>query len=189
MRSDYGSRALIGADRTPEFEALPQTQAALAYAERLHEGQLRAVDGAPFIVHSIEVGVLLHECGAVDEVIAGGCCTTRLRRPTRLPTTSTRGSGVGSVTLCVRSLTIRGSLAMRVARLRCATNASAGVDALTVFAADQLSKVRELPLDNDSGIKVRDRKLSHYWLSLALLRERLPGSPLVAALAAELNRA
>jgi hypothetical protein len=38
-----------------------------------------------------------------------------------------------------------------------------------------------------SGLKVRNRKLKHYRLSLTMLQERLPGSPLVAALAAELD--
>jgi len=66
-------RTLIAADRTPEFAArLPNTKSALAYAERLHEGQCRAVDGAPLIVHPIEVAMLLDESGAVDDVIAAG---------------------------------------------------------------------------------------------------------------------
>ena len=64
---------MISADRTPEFAAgLAKTHAALAYAERLHEGQFRAADGAPFILHPIEVGILLRESGAPDEVIAAG---------------------------------------------------------------------------------------------------------------------
>ena len=66
--------------------------------------------------------------------------------------------------------------------------AHAGEDALSVFAADKLSKVRELRLDEGSGaIKVRNRRLRHYRLSLAMLQERLPDSPLVAALATELD--
>src|SRR6476646_4275408 len=63
---------LINADRIPEFAGLAKTQAALTYAERLHEGQLRAVGGAPFIVHPIEVGMLLREYRAADAVIAAG---------------------------------------------------------------------------------------------------------------------
>ena len=65
--------------------------------------------------------------------------------------------------------------------------AGAGDDALTVFAADRLSKVRELGLGDDSGSRVRRRNLKHYRLSLAMLQQRLPGSSLVAALAAELK--
>jgi hypothetical protein len=65
--------------------------------------------------------------------------------------------------------------------------ANAGEDALTVFAADKLSKVRELRLDESSHTKVRSRKLRHYRLSLAMLQERLPDSSLVSALATELS--
>jgi hypothetical protein len=65
--------------------------------------------------------------------------------------------------------------------------ADAGEDALTVFAADKLSKVHELRLGDSAGIKVRGRKLKHYRLSLAMLQERIPDSSLVAALAAELD--
>lgn len=48
------------------------TQAALAYAERLYTGQTRKVDGAPFILHPIEVATLLYDAGAPDHVIAAG---------------------------------------------------------------------------------------------------------------------
>jgi hypothetical protein len=65
--------------------------------------------------------------------------------------------------------------------------ARASDGALTVFAADKLSKVRELGVGDGSGINVRSRKLRHYQHSLATLEERLPGSPLVVALAAELD--
>jgi (p)ppGpp synthase/HD superfamily hydrolase len=59
---------LTSADRTPEFAArLPRTKAAVEYAQRLHEGQHRVVDGAPFITHPIEVGMLLYEAGATDD--------------------------------------------------------------------------------------------------------------------------
>ena len=51
---------------------LPKTQAALAYAERLHARQTRRVDGAPFIVHPLEVACLLFGAGAPDHVIAAG---------------------------------------------------------------------------------------------------------------------
>jgi hypothetical protein len=65
--------------------------------------------------------------------------------------------------------------------------ANAGEDALTVFAADKLSKLHELRLDDCLQTKVRGRKLRHYRLSLAMLQERLPESSLVSALATELS--
>lgn len=180
---------LISAVWTPEFGAgLPKTQAALAYAERLHEGQLRAVDGAPFIVHPVEVGMLLHDGGATDEVIAAGVLHDALEKTdaTVYDIYARFGRRVGDIVCAVSHDAGIPGYARRKSALR-EQVASAGDDALTVFAADKLSKVRELRLGDGSGIKVRNRKLKHYRLSLTMLQERLPGSPLVAALAAELD--
>ena len=180
---------LISADRTPEFTAgLAQTQAALAYAEQLHEGQLRAVDGVPFIVHPIEVGMLLYESGAGDEVIAAGLLHDVLEKTdaTAYDIYARFGRRVGDIVSAVTHDPGIVGYARRKAALRDQV-ASAGADALTVFAADKLSKVRELRLGDDSEIKVRRRKLKHYQLSLAMLQQHLPDAPLVAALTAELN--
>jgi (p)ppGpp synthase/HD superfamily hydrolase len=180
---------LISAVWTPEFGArLPKTHAALAYAERLHEGQLRAVDGAPFIVHPVEVGMLLQDGGATDEVIAAGVLHDALEKTdaTVYDIYARFGRRVGDIVCAVSHDAGIPGYARRKSALR-EQVASAGDDALTVFAADKLSKVRELRLGDGSGIKVRNRKLKHYRLSLTMLQERLPGSPLVAALAAELD--
>src|SRR6188472_3538273 len=59
--------------RLPAYiEGLPLTEAALSYAKQLHEGQRRPVDGAPFIVHPLEVASLLYYAGASDHVVAAG---------------------------------------------------------------------------------------------------------------------
>jgi (p)ppGpp synthase/HD superfamily hydrolase len=50
-------------------ERLPQTHAAVTYAERMHSGQRRA-DGSPFILHPLEVASLLYQTGAPDHLIA-----------------------------------------------------------------------------------------------------------------------
>ena len=180
---------LISADRTPEFAAgLAKTHAALAYAERLHAGQLRAGDGAPFIVHPIEVGMLLYESGAPDEVIAAGVLHDTLEKTdaTAYDIYARFGRRVGDIVCAVSHDPGIAGYTRRKAALR-EQVANAGDDALTVFAADKLSKVRELRLADRSGTKVQNRKLKHYRLSLAMLQERLPDSSLVAALAAELN--
>ena len=180
---------LTGADQTPEFAAeLPKTQAALMYAGRLHEGQHRAADGAPFIVHPIEVGMLLYESRADDEVIAAGVLHDTLEKTdaTEYDIYARFGRRVGDIVCAVSHDPGIAGYARRKAALR-EQVANAGDDALTVFAADKLSKVRELRLGDASGIKVRSRKLKHYRLSLTLLQERLPDSSLVAALAAELT--
>ena len=60
------------AERTPAFsKGLPQTQAAISYAQRMHAGQ-RQGDGTPFINHPLEVGALLQRAGAADHLIAAG---------------------------------------------------------------------------------------------------------------------
>jgi (p)ppGpp synthase/HD superfamily hydrolase len=50
---------------------LPQTQAAIEFAERMHAGQRRA-DGAAFIRHPLEVAELLYYTGAAGHLIAAG---------------------------------------------------------------------------------------------------------------------
>ncbi len=180
---------LISADRTPEFAArLPKTQAAVEYAQRLHEGQHRPVDGAPYITHPIEVGMLLDETGATDDVIAAGVLHDTLEKTdaTTYDIYARFGRRVGDIVCAVSHDPGIPGYSRRKAALRDQV-ARAGDDALAVFAADKLSKVRELRLDDGSGIKVRNRRLRHYRLSLTLLQKRLPDSPLVAALATELD--
>jgi hypothetical protein len=75
--------------------------------------------------------------------------------------------------------------------------AGAGDEALVLFAADKLSKLRELcreasgqsnrPPAQGRSREPRARRLKHYQRSLALLEERLPQSPLVAQLRDELQ--
>jgi (p)ppGpp synthase/HD superfamily hydrolase len=189
LRSDYGSLTLIAADRTPEFAVrVPKTKSALAYAERLHDGQHRAVDGAPFIVHPIEVAMLLYESGAADDVIAAGALHDTLEKTdaTAYDIYARFGRRVGDIVCAVSHDAAIPGYARRKAAVRNKV-ADAGEDALVVFAADKLSKVRELRLGDGAGIKVRSRQLRHYRLSLAMLQERLPDSSLVAALATELD--
>jgi (p)ppGpp synthase/HD superfamily hydrolase len=59
--------------RLPAFvQGLPLTAAALSYADALHATQRRPVDGAPFILHPLEVASLLYYAGASDQVVAAG---------------------------------------------------------------------------------------------------------------------
>jgi pantothenate kinase-related protein Tda10 len=73
----------------------------------------------------------------------------------------------------------------------------AGDEALMLFAADKLSKVRELrreqAIDSQATVshghrpQLRSRRVKHYQRSLALLEERLPNLPLVRELRNELG--
>lgn len=146
------------------------------------------MDGAPFITHLIEVGALLDQAGASEDVVAAGVLHDTLEKTdTRAYDIYARfGRDVGDIVCAVSHDPGIPGYARRKTALRNQV-AKAGEDALTVFAADKLSKVRELRLDDGSQTKVRGRKLRHYRLSLAMLQERLPDSFLVSALATELS--
>jgi (p)ppGpp synthase/HD superfamily hydrolase len=181
----------IGTDHPREFDSrLPKAAAALEYAERLHDGQRRQADAAPFIAHPVEVAMLLYEAGAADEVIAAGVLHDALEKTAATPREiyARFGRRVGDTVCAVSDDPGIPGYARRKAMLR-GQVAQAGEDALMVFAADKLSKVRELRLDACSDSTVRRRKLRHYRLLLVMLQERLPDSPIVAALAAELDKA
>ena len=56
----------------PFLADLPLTLSALDFAVERHAGQQRDADGAPFILHPLEVAVLLQNYGYDDEVVAAG---------------------------------------------------------------------------------------------------------------------
>jgi (p)ppGpp synthase/HD superfamily hydrolase len=183
-----------GRDLRDLLGRLPLAHAALAYAERQHAGQRRQVDGAPFILHPIEVATLLHRAGAADHVIAAGLLHDTLEK-TDSATEDLRerfGPAVATVVTAVSEDDRLRGYHKRKAALRQQV-ADAGRDALTVFAADKISKVRELKIDparqsDPAGARrKRRRRLVHYGHCLDLLDARLPDSPLVDQLRAELK--
>ena len=164
--------------------ALPQTQAAVAFAERRHAGQIRA-DGSEFILHPLETGSLLHSVGAPDRVIAAGVLHDVLEKSeATVPELQERfGPHITALVLALTEDERVASYKQRKALLRQQVG-RAGPDALAVFAADKLSKLREL---RRRGIdRVRARRFEHYQRSAALLEELLPDSPLVSQLHDEL---
>jgi (p)ppGpp synthase/HD superfamily hydrolase len=173
---------------------LPRTRAALAFAAEQHAGQRRVADGGPFIAHPIEVGSLLYEIGAADDVIAAGVLHDTIEKTSTNRTELRRRFGARTATL-VAALTederIRG-YAPRKAALRRQVEA-AGTDALLVFAADKVSKIRELPVERsgteaETVSRTRRRKIMHYRHCLEMLERHTADSPLVVELRAELER-
>ena len=173
-------------------DGLPQTRAALDYASALHRGQVRKIDGAPFISHPREVAALLQGAGAPDHVSAAGVLHDVIEKTPATAVDLRRrfGSKVASLVLAVSEDERIASYAERKAALR-AQAAAAGEEALMLFAADKISKARELRLKPLRGAGIsksdRSRRLAHYRRSLTLLREQLPHSPLVEELADELS--
>ena len=185
---------MSGRRRVPTFaEGLPHTKAALEFAERAHAGQRRS-DGEVFVAHPIEVASLLYYAGAPDLVIAAGMLHDVLEKGAVSVSELQRrfGARIAKVVVAVSDDDAIIDYAERKAAL-CRQVAAAGDDTLAVFAADKLSKARELhgELTRGNGRVLTDRqarRLTHYSRSLTMLEERLPGSPLVAQLRAVMRQ-
>ena len=173
------------------FARLPMAQAALAFASTRHADQHREIDRAPFIAHPVEVGRLLECDGQPDEVIAAGLLHDVLEKTATTSLELERRFGARIARL-VESVSDDPSIAdyeTRKRELR-ACVARAAPDTIAIFAADKISKVRELALLRSSRCDETkaSAKLAHYRASLAMLRRVAGGRPLVALLDAELNR-
>jgi (p)ppGpp synthase/HD superfamily hydrolase len=163
----------------------------------MHAGQLRG-DGTPFVLHPLEVGDLLSRAGAPDHVIAAGVLHDLIEKAgvTSGELGDRFGPAVTTLVLAVTDDERIEEYAIRKAALRRQV-AGAGDEALVIFAADKLSKLRELrremAADRELGRTAAGRReqcarrIKHYRRSLEMLEERLPGSPLVRELAAELQ--
>jgi (p)ppGpp synthase/HD superfamily hydrolase len=172
-----------------------ETQVALEYAHALHRGQVREIDGAPFIVHPLEVAALLHHAGAPDHLVAAGALHDVIEKTSAGATDLGRwfGGRVASLVLAVTEDDEIRDYAARKLALRRQAEAS-GEEAMLLLAADKISKARELRLESGAhaarrscGKRSRRQALTHYSQCLALLRVAIPTSPLVGALGAELE--
>jgi guanosine-3',5'-bis(diphosphate) 3'-pyrophosphohydrolase len=181
-------------------DGFPKALAALEYAQELHGGQRREADGAPFMLHPLEVCCLLFHDGAPDHVIAAGVLheTIEKTEATAEDLRARFGSQVATLVLALTEDRHISDYAQRKAALRDQV-ATGGYEALIVFAADKISKVRELNLDSDQTRQswvqsalvreMRDCKLAHYGHCLDLLERLLTDSPLVTQLRRELENA
>jgi len=175
MRSDFIKRS-------------PLTRDALAYAEGRHSGQTRDVDDIPFVTHPLEVACLLHEAGYSDEVVAAGVLHDVLENTDaeRADLDARFGPAVTWLVTAVSDDPSIEDSGERKAALRRQV-AEAGDRAAAIFAADKISKVRELRARvGRSGLDDAARiKLDHYQQSLAMLAGIIPGHALVDQLRLE----
>jgi (p)ppGpp synthase/HD superfamily hydrolase len=181
---------LLVMPRTDFVKRSPLTRDALAYADRRHAGQTRDVDDVPFVTHPLEVACLLHEAGYGDEVVAAGVLHDVLEDTDAERSDLERNFGA-EVAELVAALTDDPSIEdppERKAALRRQV-AQAGERAAAVFAADKVSKARELRVRvSRSGVRDGDHdKLDHYEQSLAMLADLIPGHDLVDQLRLELE--
>jgi (p)ppGpp synthase/HD superfamily hydrolase len=174
----------------PTFvDELPVTRAALEFAADRHRGQLRDTDGAPFILHPLEVAHLLRGRGYPDHVVAAGVLHDVIEDTgVEYDELVVRfGDDVAGLVRQVSEPDGEGDYAERKARLRDAVS-RAGADAVAVFAADKVAKARELRLGLVGGTAELDQaKLDHYWACLELLEHRLGHHALVRQLRFELE--
>jgi (p)ppGpp synthase/HD superfamily hydrolase len=175
-----GLEMLNGMARTDFVERSPLTRDALAFASARHED----------VRHPVEVACLLHEAGYSDEVVAAGVLHDVLEDTDTEPGDLVGRFGV-EVTTLVAAVSDDPTIedeTERKAALR-AQVARGGDEVAAVFAADKVSKARELRLRMGGGRFERaDRtRLEHYEASLEMLSELLPGHALVERLREELG--
>jgi len=185
-----GLENLTAMARTDFVDRSPLTRDALAFAASHHEGQTRDLDGTPFVTHPVEVACLLHEAGYSDEVVAAGVLHDVLEATdAQVDDLKQRfGAEVAGLVAAVSDDPSIADDAERKAALR-EQVARAGECAAAVFAADKVSKARELRRRVDHGRFQRkdETRIEHYRASLGLLEELMPGHQLVDALRAELD--
>ena len=119
-------------------QSFPKTLAAIAYAQRLHAGQHRHADGAPLIMHPLEVCCLLYHAGAPDHVIAAGALHDTIEKTdANAADLRTRfGLPIATLVLAVSENQRIIGYAQRKAALRDQVP-RAGPEALMIFAADK----------------------------------------------------
>jgi (p)ppGpp synthase/HD superfamily hydrolase len=183
---------LASQDKHPAFaRRLPLTRAALAFADERHAGQRREADDAPFVMHPIEVASLLNDAGYPDHVIAAGALHDVIEDTDTEPREISDRFG-SRVALLVTAVTEDPSIeddVERKAALRSQV-ARSSEEAVAVFAADKISKARELRLRGSRGERF-DRamrtKIEHYEATLDMLTDRMPGHQFVRQLRQELE--
>lgn len=175
----------------PTFvDELPITRSALEFAADRHTGQRRDADRAPFILHPLEVAQLLSNCDYPDDVVASGVLHDVIEDAgVGRPELELRfGARVAELVSAVSEPSPDGSYRERKARLREAV-AEADPDAIAIYAADKVAKLRELrmTLATRPDDAADPAKLEHYWASLELLERRGEAAALVRQLRFELE--
>jgi (p)ppGpp synthase/HD superfamily hydrolase len=185
-----GPETLLTMARTHFVERSPLTRDALAFADRRHAGQTRGIDDIPFVTHPLEVACLLHEAGYSDQVVAAGVLHDVLEDTDaeRSELEARFGPEVAELVAAVSDDPTIEDVAERKAALRRQV-ADAGECAAAVFAADKVSKARELRVRTSRGRfgPEDDGKVAHYEASLEMLSGLIPGHRLVNQLRLELE--
>ena len=176
----------------PFAEGRPTVRAAVDWAVLMHGGQRRASDRAPFVLHPLEVASLLNGRGFDEEVIAAGALHDIVEKTAaRIEDVAERfGPRVAAIVAAVSEDESIEDYEDRKAALR-EQACAAGVEARAVYAADKISKARELrarAAHDPSVLEARQTRLllAHYDASLRSLRASGDAQPMVHQLEFEL---
>jgi (p)ppGpp synthase/HD superfamily hydrolase len=169
---------------------LPLTRDAIAFAQERHSCQRRAADGAPFLLHPLEVASMLKRSRYPDHVIAAAVLHDVLEDTDaeRSDLNARFGPEIAELVVLVSDDPKIDDEEHRKDDVRDRVRRVGG-HALVVYAADKVSKVRELRMLIAAGLD-EDKaaiKLRRYRRSLAMLEQATPASRLVELLRFEIE--
>jgi guanosine-3',5'-bis(diphosphate) 3'-pyrophosphohydrolase len=123
---------------------LPLTRDAIAFAQDRHRYQRRAADGAPFLLHPLEVSSIIKSCDCPDYVVAAAVLHDVLEDTDadRSELSTRFGSDVAELVELVSDDPSIGDEELRKDDVRERVRRAGGY-ALAVYAADKVSKLRE----------------------------------------------
>jgi (p)ppGpp synthase/HD superfamily hydrolase len=169
---------------------LPLTRDAIAFAQERHSSQRRAADGAPFLLHPLEVASMLRRSRYPDHVVAAAVLHDVLEDTDaeRSELSARFGPEVAELVALVSDDPTVEDEEQRKDEVRDRVRRAEG-HALVVYAADKVSKVRELRILIAAGLDAdaAGTKLRRYRKSLAMLEQANPDSPLVELLRFEVE--
>jgi (p)ppGpp synthase/HD superfamily hydrolase len=169
---------------------LPLAQQAVELAVELHAGQRRESDGASFVMHPMEVASLLDRSHYPDHVVAAAVLHDVLENTEEdFDDLEARfGPRVAALVSIVSDDPNITDEDVRKDDVRNRVRAVGGY-AAAVYAADKISKVREIRMALAAGTPWErlERKLERHKASLAMLDDTIPGSRLVELLRFEIE--
>lgn len=172
------------------LENLPLTQAAAKFAGERHAGQRREADRAAFLLHPLEVAAMLARSGCPDYAIAAAVLHDVLEDTDaeQAELTARFGPEICELVAIVSDDPETPDEEQRKDEVR-ERVCRAGGYALVVYAADKVSKVRELRALLAGGLDRSDAeiKAGRYWKSLEMLEQTIPNDRLVELLRFELE--
>jgi (p)ppGpp synthase/HD superfamily hydrolase len=172
------------------LQGLPLARAAVEFASARHAGQRRDADGADFVLHPIEVAALVERSGYPDHVVAAAVLHDVLEDTDaeRGDLESRFGPDVAEVVALVSDDPAIDDDERRKDDVRERVRRAGGF-APVVYAADKISKVRELRGLIHAGLdrSHAEAKLNRHRRSLDMLEDVIPGSRLVEILRFEIE--